>query len=89
MRDHLRSLRSGTVAFVWTWQARLLSENRPSVLETISSARCRGFPASRSELSQLVSHVTSWQNNKGGRSFDLLDVHCVVVQIDHSTNLFE
>ena len=34
-------------------------------------------------------YVTSWQNPQGGRSFDLLEDHCVVVQIDHSTNLFE
>ena len=42
MRDHLRNLRSGTVAFVWTYRARPLGENRPSELETISSVQVSG-----------------------------------------------
>ena len=43
MQDHLRNLRSGTVAFVWTHRARPLGENRPSELETISSAQVSGL----------------------------------------------
>ena len=74
MRDHLRNLRSGNVAFVWSHRARPLGENRQSVHDTISSVQV---------------FVTSWQNPQGGRGFNLLELHCVLVQIDHSTDLLE